>query len=68
MKKKKPAAPADEKPKVHPDLEGFEMSINSFGEIVSTHSIDKLNEFLNRKVDDKKLRDRDDLAPPAAEA
>jgi hypothetical protein len=63
MKKKKPVASAEEKPKVHPELEGFEMSINSFGEITSTHSIDKLNEFLNRKVDDKKLRDRDDQPP-----
>ncbi|MBS9524408.1 hypothetical protein KIH41_00705 [Litoribacter ruber] len=51
----------DENPKVNPDLEGFKMKINSFGEISSSFSIDKINEFLNKNVDDKKLRDRDDL-------
>ncbi len=49
------------KPKVNPDLEGFDIKIDSFGEISSTYDIDKINEFLNRQVDDKKLRDRDDL-------
>jgi hypothetical protein len=51
----------EENPKVHKDLEGFKMSINSFGEISSSFSIDKINEFLNKNVEDKKLRDRDDL-------
>ncbi len=51
----------DENPKVNPDLEGFKMNINSFGEISSSFSIDKINEFLNKNVDDKKLRDRDDI-------
>jgi hypothetical protein len=51
----------DENPKVNPDLEGFKMRINSFGEISSSFPIDKINEFLNKNVDDKKLRDRDDL-------
>lgn len=51
----------EENPKVHKDLEGFKMNINSFGEISSTFSIDKLNEFLNQNVEDKKLKDRDDL-------
>ncbi|WP_143962779.1 hypothetical protein [Litoribacter populi] len=51
----------DENPKVNPDLEGFKMKINSFGEISSSFPIDKINEFLNRNVDDKKLRDRDDI-------
>ena len=48
-------------PKVNPDLEGFDVRIDSFGEIKSNLKIDKINEFLNRNVDDKKLRDRDDL-------
>ena len=48
-------------PKVNPQLEGFDVRIDSFGEIKSNLSIDKINEFLNRNVDDKKLRDRDDL-------
>lgn len=51
----------EETPKVNPELEGFQMNINSFGEISSSFSIDKINEFLNKNVDDKKLRDRDDL-------
>lgn len=50
-----------EKPKVHKELDGFDISIDSFGEIKSNIQIDKLNQFLNQKVDDKKLRDRDDL-------
>ncbi len=50
-----------EKPKVHKELDGFNISIDSFGEIKSNIQIDKLNQFLNQKVDDKKLRDRDDL-------
>lgn len=51
----------EETPKVHKDLEGFKMNINSFGEISSSFSIDKLNEFLNKNVEDKKLKDREDL-------
>ncbi|MDW7690414.1 hypothetical protein R9C00_23360 [Flammeovirgaceae bacterium SG7u.111] len=48
-------------PKVSPELEGFNISINSAGEIVSTHTTDDLNKFLNKHVDDKKLRDREDM-------
>ncbi|MEB2779525.1 hypothetical protein [Algoriphagus persicinus] len=48
-------------PKVHQDLDGFKMNINSFGEISSSFSIDKINDFLNKNVEDKKLKDRDDL-------
>ncbi|MGY6742352.1 MAG: hypothetical protein ACXIUQ_06425 [Cecembia sp.] len=51
----------EESPKVHKDLEGFKMNIDSFGEISSTFSIDKLNEFLNKNVEDKKLKDREDI-------
>lgn len=50
-----------EKPKVHKDLRGFEVSIDSFGELKSNIDIDEINKFLNKNVDDKKLRDRDDL-------
>jgi hypothetical protein len=50
-----------QKPKVHKDLEGFDLGIDSFGEIKSTLDIDKINKFLNRELEDKKLRDRDDL-------
>ena len=51
----------DEKPKVNPELEGFDIKIDSFGEIKSSYNIDKINDFLNKSVDDKKLKDRDDL-------
>ena len=61
MAKKKDKNPADEKPKVNKELEGFDIKIDSFGEIQSSLPIDKINEFLNKNVDDKKLRDRDDL-------
>jgi len=51
----------EETPKLSPELEGFKMNINTFGEISSSFPIDKINEFLNKNVDDKKLRDREDL-------
>ncbi|PRY85876.1 hypothetical protein CLW00_1105 [Mongoliibacter ruber] len=51
----------EETPKVHKDLDGFKMNINTFGEISSSFSIDKLNEFLNKNVEDKKLKDREDI-------
>ncbi|MEI7582086.1 hypothetical protein [Runella sp.] len=62
MTKKKTTPPeSTEKPRVHKDLDGFDIKINSFGEITSTIDIDKINQFLNKHVDDKKLRSRDDL-------
>lgn len=63
MVKKKVMAKKTKKkdtPKVNEELEGFNMNINSFGEISSSFSIDKINEFLNKNVDDKKLRDREE--------
>jgi len=53
--------PVKKKPKVAKELDGFEISIDTFGEIKSNLQIDKINEFLNKNVEDKKLRDRDDL-------
>jgi hypothetical protein len=49
-----------QKPKVHKELEGFEISINQFGELSSNLPIEKLNEFLDKNVEDKKLAERDD--------
>ena len=51
MKKKK----EERKAKVHKDLQGFDVSINSFGEINRSFDIDKLNTFLSKNVKDKKL-------------
>lgn len=58
MAKKVPAK--KKKPRVHKDLQGFEVSINQFGELNSNMNIEKINEFLNKNVDDKKLVERDD--------
>ncbi len=49
-----------EKAKINPDLEGLSVNINSLEEVVTSYDIDKLNQFLNENVDDKKLRDRAD--------
>lgn len=68
-KKTTPTNPDEqEKPRVHKELEGFNIEINSFGEIVTSFEIDKINQFLNRTVDDKKLRHRDDLKTLKGEA
>lgn len=48
----------ESKPKVHKDLSGFDIKINSFGEIQMTYDMDDINRFLNQNVDDKKLRNR----------
>ena len=58
-KKEKPESKR-QKPKVHKDLQGFEVSIDQFGEIRSNMNIEKINEFLDKNVDDKKLAERDD--------
>ncbi|MEQ8426174.1 MAG: hypothetical protein RIA63_15750 [Cyclobacteriaceae bacterium] len=46
------------KPRVHKDLSGLEISVNQFGEIKSNMDIEKVNEFLNKNVEDKKLVER----------
>ena len=59
MPKKKPKKG---KPEVHDELKGFEIEINEFGEIISNLEVDKINKFLNKNVEDKKLVDRSDLS------
>ncbi len=61
MAKKTEKDKKDKKPRVNPELEGFELNIDSFGELTSTFNIDRINEFLNRNVEDKKLKDREDI-------
>lgn len=58
MSKKKKEEEKEERPVVHRDLEGFEININEFGEITSNLDVEKVNQFLNRNVEDKKLKDR----------
>ncbi|WP_448520229.1 hypothetical protein [Rhodoflexus sp.] len=62
MPKKISKKPTEEqaKPKVNKALEGFEISINSFGEIVSTKSIDEINRFLDEHLPDRKITKRDE--------
>ena len=64
MAKKEPAkkkVPKEgPKPKVHQDLAGFEVTINEFGEIRSNMKIEKLNEFLDKNVEDKKLIEKEE--------
>jgi len=40
---------------VHENLQGFNISIDEFGEMSSNLPIDRLNDFLNDNVEDKKL-------------
>jgi hypothetical protein len=56
MAKKK----TSKKPKVHKELKGLEMSIDSFGEIKTTLNIENINAFLDKHVDDKKLREKEE--------
>ena len=57
MPKKKPKKG---KPEVHEELKGFDIKINEFGEIVSNFPVDKINEFLNENLEDKKLREKEE--------
>ena len=41
---------------VHENLKGFDISIDEFGEMNSNLPIDRLNDFLNKNVEDKKLQ------------
>lgn len=62
MPKKKPTKG---NPEVHDDLKGFDIKINEFGEITSNIKVDKLNEFLDENVEDKKLVDRPEFSEGA---
>ncbi len=37
------------------NLKGFDIKVNEFGEIITSHKIDQINEFLDENVQDKKL-------------
>ena len=56
-KTKEPTSPTNT------EIEGFNIKINEFGEIVCTHSMDKINDFLDDNVEDKKLKERDEKNP-----
>lgn len=48
------------KNKVNPELDGLNVEIDTFGEIKFNYDIDKINNFLDKNVDDKKLKNLDD--------
>lgn len=50
-KKKLPEKKAD----LNEELKGFDVRINKFGEIESNYDIDRLNDFLDKNVEDKKI-------------
>jgi hypothetical protein len=60
MPNKEKKSKKQEKPRVHNELKGFEVSIDTFGELKSNLPIEKLNSFLDENVDDKKLAERED--------
>ena len=64
---KKKKKKQDKEPDIHENLEGFEININEFGQIETSYKIDRVNEFLNKNVEDKKLVDRDDYKGPSTE-
>lgn len=45
-----------DKKKESEKLEDFNIEINEFGEIVTNTSVEKLNKFLNKNLEDKKLK------------
>lgn len=47
-----------EEAQVNPELKGLDIHVNEFGEIISNISSDKLNDFLDRNVIDKKLEEK----------
>ena len=47
-------------PKVNSELEGFNVKVGSFGELQTSYNIEDINSFLNKRLADKKLVDRDD--------
>ena len=57
--KKKSDNNKKQKPIFHDDLDGFDIKVNAFGEIESSFTVDRLNTFLNKEVEDKKLKDLD---------
>lgn len=46
----------DKKKEDDEKLEGFDINIDPFGNISSNMKIEKLNEYLDKHVDDKKLK------------
>ena len=48
----------EEESKVNPELKGLDIRVNELGEIEANISIEKLNDFLDRNVKDRKLEEK----------
>ena len=64
MAKQTPKKEADDEQ----PLEGFEIHINEFGEIVSNRRLEEVNKFLDDHVPDKKRASAAENQPPPADA
>lgn len=60
-RKKQQQKKTDNQANVHKELKGLEININPFGEIETNYDIQEINKFLNKHVDDKKLKEREEL-------
>ncbi|RMG82812.1 MAG: hypothetical protein D6714_10750 [Bacteroidetes bacterium] len=61
MAKKTKKKSKAKKPKVHKDLDGLHASINDSGEIsLGGPGMEKITDFLNKHVDDPKLKNQTD--------
>lgn len=54
MSKKK-----DKKLKVNPELEGLNVYVNEFGEIITSYNAEEINTFLDKTLYDKKIRNQE---------
>ena len=61
MARKKKQEKKNNQANVHDELKGLEININPFGEIETNYDIQEINKFLNKHVDDKKLKEREEL-------
>ncbi len=57
-KKKANKTPKKEITEENKNLPGFDIRINSFGEVQSTYDIEEVNAFLNKNLPDKKLKNK----------
>jgi len=43
------------RPLTHEELKGFDITINEFGQIITSFEVEKVNKFLDEHLEDKKL-------------
>ena len=47
--------------KVHKEIKGFDIKVNKFGELKSNINIDEINAFLNKHIQDKRVKEEPEL-------